>query len=381
MRLTHSGNSKIVQIFDANIDSEPPYFVMKYYKDGDLTNLTADLVNNYELQENIFNKMISCLSEVHARNQFHRDVKPQNFLRDGDNIVVSDFGLSMEIGSHTQLTRSSMFWGTQGYLPPEYSDGGFKHASAQGDIFMLGKSFYSLLTKRNPIYLSSEGIPPPMYHVIERCCNYDREKRYETLADLKQNLKLVFDVLLSRGGVVGQINQLLSAINDKLEKEGQYFPDEVRGLIDKLSLLDDGDKKRIFMEIHKKIFIVVTQEEIKDKLPQFIDSYGVLVDSGDYGWGYAEIITDNMNIIFGDENLDAKIRGAALQLAITAAYKMNRFAAMDTCIAMVTSITDKEFGLVVSQIIQDNSNTFIADIEPSECKSDSIRQSLIAVKA
>jgi eukaryotic-like serine/threonine-protein kinase len=34
------GNSKIVQVIDGNLEYDPPYFVMKYYQDGDLSNLT-----------------------------------------------------------------------------------------------------------------------------------------------------------------------------------------------------------------------------------------------------------------------------------------------------------------------------------------------------
>ncbi|HXO38216.1 MAG TPA: hypothetical protein VN872_06240, partial [Candidatus Acidoferrum sp.] len=32
---TFKGNSKIVQIVDANLDHDPPYFVMKHYPNGD----------------------------------------------------------------------------------------------------------------------------------------------------------------------------------------------------------------------------------------------------------------------------------------------------------------------------------------------------------
>ena len=31
------GNSKVLQIYDSNLEHDPPYFVMPYYPDGDLT--------------------------------------------------------------------------------------------------------------------------------------------------------------------------------------------------------------------------------------------------------------------------------------------------------------------------------------------------------
>lgn len=67
--------------------------------------------SSYGAQEKCFLQMIDCVQELHTKGEFHRDIKPQNFLVEGEQIVVSDFGLSMEIGSNTAFTRSSVFWG------------------------------------------------------------------------------------------------------------------------------------------------------------------------------------------------------------------------------------------------------------------------------
>lgn len=95
------GNSKIVQIVDRGLSHDPPYFVMKHYPDGDLSKLHEKLRSSYEAQEQCFLQMIDCVQELHSRNEFHRDIKPQNFLLEGDQIVVSDFGLTTEVGSDT----------------------------------------------------------------------------------------------------------------------------------------------------------------------------------------------------------------------------------------------------------------------------------------
>ena len=218
------GNSKIVEIVDANLDHVPPYFVMKYYSDGDLTGLHEALVGNYDLQEQIFREMIDCVGELHRAKKFHRDIKPQNFLRDGDRIVISDFGLSTELESKTAFTRSSVFWGTHGYLPPEFHQGGFKHASASGDIFMLGKSFYVLLTGRDPLYLVSDDVPGPLFVIIERCCALNRDGRYQDLASLKQSLTAAYDVLLGRVHGPARAGAVLGTIRD-LASEGRAIQD------------------------------------------------------------------------------------------------------------------------------------------------------------
>ncbi|HEY8716358.1 MAG TPA: protein kinase [Candidatus Acidoferrum sp.] len=144
---TFKGNSKVVQIVDQDLDHNPPYFVMKYYPEGDLSKLTSQLSTSLDLQENIFLQMIDCIQELHSRGTFHRDIKPQNFLMSNSRVLVSDFGLTTEIGSKTAFTRSSKFWGTHGFIPPEFLNGGFKYADAAGDVFMLGKTIYVMLSR------------------------------------------------------------------------------------------------------------------------------------------------------------------------------------------------------------------------------------------
>ena len=132
-----SENSRVVEILDFNLEFEPPYFVMPFYAGGDLTTVRDRLRTDAAFQETIFLQMVDCVAELHSRGKFHRDIKPENFLRDEQGIRVSDLGLSMEVNSPTAFTRSSQYWGTPGYLPPEFEDGGFRHADAAGDVFML----------------------------------------------------------------------------------------------------------------------------------------------------------------------------------------------------------------------------------------------------
>jgi len=378
------GNSRVVQVLDSNpdymLDTPAPYFVMKYYPKGDLTQLIPNLINNnYQFQENIFNQMIFCLSELHARNVFHRDIKPQNFLIDGSNIVISDFGLGVDPNSASKFTTISTSWGTKGYAPPEYYTGGFKNSVAVSDIFMLGKSFYNLITNRNPTFLSSDNISPPIYHVITRCCNQHKENRYQNLVQLQQDLKIAFDAILNRGGEIGTINQLLININTKFSNGG-YDSSEIIEFIKKLSLLNNNDKIRVIYELHENIFTVVTQNPINGFLSQFMDSYSIMVESHDYAWSYAETIAINMETVFYNNYIATEIRVKALVLAITAANLMNRFAAMDICSSMIMNIDNEKLGLAVYPVIQNNAHTFISNIEPSNCRSDAVRQALIAIK-
>ena len=52
-----------------------------------------------------------------------------------------------------------------------------------------------------------------------------------------------------------------------------------------------------------------------------------------------------MKKIFSSVELDSKVRASALELAIDAADRMNRFAAMDTCTSMICSVTNEDLGV------------------------------------
>jgi serine/threonine protein kinase len=377
---TFKGNTRVVQIVDQDLDHDPPYFVMRHYPDGDLSTRAASLRGDYGAQESCFLQMIDCVQELHARNEFHRDIKPQNFLLDGDKIAVSDFGLTTELGSHTAFTRSSAWWGTQGYIPPEFLSGGFKNADAAGDIFMLGKTFYVLLTGRDATYLVADDVPPPLFHVISRCCNVSKSLRYQTLSQLKQSLVAAYDVVLARSGGFGRVKQLISVIEERLEQESKYSSSQVAGFVEQLAVLDEDDQVSICKELSIRFFWVIGQEPLNGALPGFLTIYGRLVQGNAYGFEYAETIASNMRQVFRGSGAPVGECARALGLAIHAAVYQNRYAAMDTCRSMITSVDDEVLGFHVAPVLLANRGAFVADIEPSECRSDAVRNALRQIR-
>ncbi len=130
----------------------------------------------------------------------------------------------------------------------------------------------------------------------------------------------------------------------------------------------------------KPLFSVLGQEPLAPSLPQFLAVYERLVEAKDYGWSYAETIADNMQAIFKHEHIPPADRAYALDLAIRAAYYMNRFAAMATCRSMITTIEDETLGFHIAEVLLKHRETFIADIEVSECRTDAIRNALRKIK-
>lgn len=383
VRLLYSfrGNSKVVDVVDVGLESDPPYFVMRHYPDGDLFRNTPQIQADPTLQERLFLQMIDCIQELHSRGVFHRDIKPQNFLISGGNLVVSDFGLSTEVGSSTGFTRSSVYWGTQGYIPPEFLAGGFRHAAPPSDIFMLGKTMYSLLSNRSPMYPIPDGIAPQLFYIVERCCQVQPERRYQSLAELRQAIVSAFDVLFGRADGVGRAKQLLSQISDALAREGRCNPTDLASFIALLSSLDAADKVRLSYEIPRQLFTLLANSDMAGEIPSLLTAYSSLVESKDYGWSYAETIAENMREIFAGMASSIVDKGIALDLALRAAIYMNRFAAMDTCREMITHVADEGLGFRVAGVLLPYDEYFLRTIEPSECRSNSVADAIRQIRA
>lgn len=375
------GCEYVMAIHHFNVSHVPPYFVMDFYERGDLFSLAADIQTNLACQEWVFLAMLDCVEVLHANGVFHRDIKPQNFLFDTNKLVISDLGLSTEVNSLTQFTRSSEAWGTLGYLPPEFLSGGFKNADAKGDVFMLGKTFYALLTGLDPIILQLDHpmIPRQLRPIIDRCCRPMKEQRYPTVDDLRSSLRHAYDAI--NGRVIGPPSAfgVLTGIVSQFNKHGDFIEGEVKKLVNELQGLDEEDLKQICFKLPHEMFPFIARQLPIDYHSLFLKSYRVMVDTGDYGWSFAETIAQNMGAFFYNSQVTPASRTDALRIAIIGAHNMNRFAAMDLCRAMVVSIEDDELAQYVRDLIVEYRDTFIADTDRDACKSIAIRNALFSV--
>jgi ligand-binding sensor domain-containing protein len=90
----------------------------------------------------------SALEAIHALNIFHRDVKPENVMirsaaPAGAELVLIDFSMAIVKDPDRSLHGLSRAGGTVHYMAPEQALG---HASAEADIYSLGKVIVEMLT-------------------------------------------------------------------------------------------------------------------------------------------------------------------------------------------------------------------------------------------
>ncbi len=159
----------IVQIFDFDSTSAPPYIVMELLEGDSLRTLLSDSAargDRLPADEavRIALDALDGLAAAHAAGIIHRDLKPGNilFTREG-RAVLTDFGIALVSGDAGH-TATGALMGTLIYMAPEQGLRG--EAGVASDVYALGIILYELLTGRVPF----EGDTPLgtlMKHVNE----------------------------------------------------------------------------------------------------------------------------------------------------------------------------------------------------------------------
>jgi pSer/pThr/pTyr-binding forkhead associated (FHA) protein/tRNA A-37 threonylcarbamoyl transferase component Bud32 len=127
----------------------------------------------------IIDKLADVLRVVHARNIWHRDIKPQNVLLDRKGEVkLIDFGIATVERERDDATETAegLIMGTPAFLSPEQAARGkLGQIDGRADLYSLGAVMYYLLTGRRPftgrsaleILKRNMTEPPPHPHTVD----------------------------------------------------------------------------------------------------------------------------------------------------------------------------------------------------------------------
>ncbi|HEU0037398.1 MAG TPA: protein kinase [Kofleriaceae bacterium] len=170
-RIVHPGVVAIYAV--GELRDGRPYLAMQYVEGEPLDAILADGAIPVARGLRLVRQIASALSETHAADVVHRDLKSTNIMwrrdRNGDDrITLVDFGIAVCKPSNADATRLTAggLIGTPHYMSPEQAHG--ELVDARADLYALGCLLFELITGTTPfdgsgfeVLLAHLGRQPP----------------------------------------------------------------------------------------------------------------------------------------------------------------------------------------------------------------------------
>ncbi|MFZ0801012.1 MAG: tetratricopeptide repeat protein [Terriglobales bacterium] len=206
--LSHQVTHKnVIRIYDLADADGVKFITMEFIEGADLRRLLMER-GKFTPEEAVetIRQVCFALYAAHTVNVIHRDLKPQNIMRDlQGRTLVMDFGLARSVESDG-MTNTGALVGTMEYMSPEQSIG--KELDQRSDIFALGLVFFELLTGNTPykadtaiaslLKRSQEravpavemdpAIPKALSDIVGKCLERDLTLRYQTVQEILNDL-------------------------------------------------------------------------------------------------------------------------------------------------------------------------------------------------
>src|SRR5271156_2864586 len=202
--ITHKN---VVRIYDLG-EAEGIRFITMEYVDGEDLRTLLRRSRKFSPQEaiSVVEQVCRALDSAHSEGVIHRDLKPQNIMRDKHGrIVVMDFGLARSLGE-SGMTQTGAIVGTMEYMSPEQAMGGA--LDQRSDIFSVGLIFFELLTGKAPYHADTAiaslmkrtredaksasdvdaTVPRSLSAIVSRCLEREPANRYHSAVELLQQL-------------------------------------------------------------------------------------------------------------------------------------------------------------------------------------------------
>jgi serine/threonine-protein kinase len=230
--VTRIADPGIVQVFDFGHQPEVGAFIVMELLEGESMDGRLRRTGAVSVIETLRLLRLICgsLGAAHAKGIVHRDLKPENLfiVKDpgvpgGERPKILDFGIAKLAGDEPGVikTRTGALMGTPMFMSPEQCSGS-SVVDHRSDIYSLGCVMFTMLTGRPPFHGPGAGDliaahlrePPPLAGsrvpglpgaidgILQRCLTKSPDGRFQSMAELAQELAAVEHALLASDAVI-----------------------------------------------------------------------------------------------------------------------------------------------------------------------------------
>jgi serine/threonine-protein kinase len=207
VRVYDAGEETVLD--DEGYERQQPFIVMEYVDGRLLKDLLAEGPLTPEKATEIAKGVLTALEFSHRAGVVHRDIKPGNVMVTAAGTVkVMDFGIARAISeSAATVAQTSAILGTAQYFSPEQARG--EGIDARTDLYSMGVLLYEMLAGRPPFrgdtavavayqHVSEPPSPPSAHRagispafdaVVLHALAKDREDRFQSAAEFRQDLE------------------------------------------------------------------------------------------------------------------------------------------------------------------------------------------------
>jgi tetratricopeptide (TPR) repeat protein/tRNA A-37 threonylcarbamoyl transferase component Bud32 len=211
--LRHEG---VVRVYDSGAASDGRLFLTMELVEGETLDRAALACNRDPKRiADLVARVCDAVNHAHQRGVIHRDLKPSNIRVDADGTPrVLDFGLARQARgprAQPEVTTDGSFLGSLPWVSPEQASGRHDQVDVRSDIYALGVILFQLLTGQFPYEVSgplrstleviASAEPTPLRRarpgaledlevIIAKCLAKDPARRYQTCAELAEDLRL-----------------------------------------------------------------------------------------------------------------------------------------------------------------------------------------------
>ena len=194
LRMRKLTGDHLVHIHDMFDENNTSYYVMDYVQGESLASYMERTGKPLTEEQTLYilNQLLGGLEEVHQKQIWHLDLKPDNIMIDRQGkVVIIDFGASKQLGASGKYTGTTgVLCYTPGFAPLEQVYQDLSKCGPWTDIYALGATLYALLTNTNPMSTASGTFAYPQ-PVSQKTQDLIRWMMSTEIAKRPQNIEAV----------------------------------------------------------------------------------------------------------------------------------------------------------------------------------------------